>query len=121
MAKVRLDNNILNAKDFAISMAELTSASEFVLKDMRENFKYVDGKKTDVQDGYKLSIADPDTFAMYTIKAEKVDFTLEEVEKSVTPVFIEIPTEKTMVIPYDISYGRAHVSIIAPFVTIVKD
>lgn len=116
-----LNNNEIQANRITIALSELTSTTQFVVKSVKENFKYSDGKPTDEVIGLTVTCIDPDNFDVLKIKVPKtVQLTQEDIEKSEDCIFIEVPTDKTKVIPWKIEYGRAKVSIEAPSASIVK-
>ena len=121
MGKLKIDNNVVSASSLVTPLTAVTTSEEFVLKDVRENYVYVDGKRTDEKNGYTLSVADPDTFAMLHIKAEKIDFEMDIIEKSEDPVFVSIPTDQCNIIPYKIEFGKANVSIVAPYAKLAEE
>lgn len=116
-----LNNNEIHANRITIALSELTSTTQFIVKTVKENLKYSDGKPTDEVIGLTVTCIDPDNFDVLKIKVPKtVQLTQEDIEKSEDCIFIEVPTDKTKVIPWRVEYGKAKVSIEAPSASIVK-
>lgn len=96
---------------------------EAIVRDIRVIYG-VDGnqKKTDEIKGVRydcISEKDFSTFAIKTISINPV-ITKEELEASEVPVRISIPVSETIIKPYKIEYGKALVTITAPYVRLVK-
>lgn len=116
-----LNGNEIQANRISVSLAELTSTTQFVVKSVKENFKYCDGRPTDEVIGLTVTCVDPENFDIVKIKVPKtVSLTQEDIEKSEDYIYLEVPTDKTKVIPWKIEYGKAKVSIEAPSASIVK-
>ncbi len=119
--KVRIDQNLVDAKALSVPLSTFLKDGEFVLKNIKENYEYVGGKKTDKFLSTTLTCIDTISFAVLDIKVEKhLGLTAQELEQADTPIYVEIPTEETIVRPYSIEYGKAKVSIIAPTVKIIE-
>lgn len=119
---ISLKNNTLSALAFEIPASKYLPEIA-VIRDARlSKVKDASGKITDKVDCTRYDCVNPDTYEMFTIKvpgAEPV-ITKEDLESSTAPIFIEIPMEDVVIRPYSIEYGKANVSIIAPYVTLVK-
>lgn len=116
-----LNNNEIQANRISVSLAELTSTTQFVVKSVKENFKYCDSKPTDEVIGLTVTCVDPENFDIVKIKVpQTVSLTQEDIEKSEDYIYLEVPADKTKVIPWKIDYGKAKVSIEAPSASIVK-
>ena len=109
-----IENNTIKASKLIIPAAGIIP--EIVVVCDRE------GKKTDIVEAVRYDCVNPDDFSRFTIKVEAKDPILTKaiLNKAEEPVYISIPIEETFLRPYEISYGKAKVSIIAPYVTIVE-
>lgn len=121
--KLSIDKNMIDARELAVALSTFISDTpEFVVKSIRENYEYVDGKKTDKFLSTTLTCIDTISYVVLDIKVEKhLNLTAQQLEQSDTPIYVEIPLEETIVRPYAIEYGKAKVSIIAPSVKIIKN
>ena len=119
---MRIDNNEMKAKDLAMSAAGILSG-EAVVSDFTYQYKTDNaGNRTDIIECVRYKCVDLTTFSNFTIKVEtdKPVISKEDLENSETPVLIRIPVDDTIIKPYAIEYGKAKVSIIAPYVELIK-
>jgi len=117
MAKI--ENNIILLKDFEIPLSQFTDTDSFILKEIQEIPVYQkdeSGKnvRTDVFSHTNVTVVDPDTFCIFTIKVQK-KLTLPNTDKRLR---VDIDASKTFVKPYRIEYGKIKVSIITDDITI---
>ena len=122
MAIKMIDNNEMKANLLAMVATNFIS-SELVVSDISYQYKTdKDGNRTDVIEYVKYSCVDTKTFSCIKLKVEtnKPVISKEDIENSEMPIFIRIPVDDTLIKPYAIEYGKAKVSIIAPYVELVK-
>ena len=118
---MRIENNMILVKEFTVNLATFTETTRFIIKGVRENYKYVDKKKTDEFISTSLTLVDPDTYEFITVKCpQKLELTQADIDGSEELFLAEIDIENTMIYPYKIEYGKAKVSIIAPAVKILR-
>lgn len=121
--KVMIENNIMKANEFVISAKGILPEIA-VLKNVRLNYKMdAEGKKTDLIECVRYDCIDPDNFSTFSLKCEsnRAVVTQEILESTEEPIFIRIPVEQTCIRPYEISYGKAKVTIVAPDVKLVEN
>ena len=119
-----LNNNIISAKNFTVPLSDYVS-SEAICKEVRVHYdtnnegKIIKDKITAVS----YSVVDPNSYTSYVIKVVgdgqpvvSPEELLEALETS-TFVILDVPTTKSVIVPYRIEYGKVFVSIHAPFVT----
>lgn len=117
-----LDNNEIAANKISMPLSAFTESTQFAVKSVTENNKYIDGKATDEVIGLTITCIDPDNFDVVKIKVPKtVPLTQEDIEKSEDYIYIQVPSDETRVIPWKIEYGKAKVSIVAPSASIVRE
>lgn len=116
--RTNLDNNKISADFLTVQLDSFVQSDTFILKSIRRNFAYKDGKKTDIIESIGYEVVDPQTFANFRLKVPGNAPVIEpdEFEKSENILKISIPLSKTLVRPYKLEYGSATVSITAPFV-----
>lgn len=120
--RAKLDENKVEAAELVLPLSTFTQTDEYALKNIQENYEYVNNKKTDTFLSTTLTCIDVETLAILRIKVEsRINLTAKMLEQSEQPVYIKIPIEQTFVRPYAIEYGKAKVTIIAPSVTIVNN
>jgi hypothetical protein len=83
----------------------------------------VEGKKTDKIEAVRYDCVNPDNFTSFIIKVEtsRPVVTKEVLDASDEPIFINIPVAEVVIRPYAIEYGKAKVSIIAPYVKLAEN
>ena len=110
----RIDNNVIFAKDVHIEAGDFIPAIA-ILKAVRPDHVYIDGKKTDEIKGYKYDLVDPTTYTTFIVKVPDKDaiITNEEIiERGFLAV--DIPVEKTKMLLYELGFGKGKVSITSP-------
>ena len=121
--KIMIDNNIMKASELEISAVGIIP-DVAVVKNVRvSNVLDAEGKKTDKVEAVRYDCVNPDNFSTFTLKVETTRpiVTKEILEASEEPVFITIPVDEVIIRPYEISYGNAKVSIIAPYVKLAEN
>lgn len=117
--KKNIEENKISTKALGIPFSEFTTSTRFFLKGIKENFAYEDGKRTDKFKSTTLTCVDVETFSTLKIKVEtKFRLTQKDLDEATERIFVEIPTNETIVTPYKIEYGKATVTITAPTATI---
>lgn len=120
--KKNIEENKISTKALGIPLSEFTTSTRFFLKEIKENFAYEDGKRTDKFKSTTLTCVDLITFSTLKIKVEtKFQLTQKDLDEATERIFVEIPTDETIVMPYKIEYGKATVTITAPEATISLD
>ncbi len=119
MIKHTIEENVVSTKALGVPLSTFTTATKFFLKGIKENFAYEDGKRTNEFRSTTLICVDVETFSTLKIKVEKkFQLTQKDLDESTERIFVEIPTNETIVTPYKIEYGKATVTITAPKATI---
>lgn len=118
----KLDKNEMKSSLLEMSAKGIVPETA-VLRNVRvSKAKDADGNFTGQTEAIRYDLVDPTTFASFTVKVEEDEpvITRDELEKSDEPVFVTIPVEETVVKPYEITYGIAKVSIVAPYIKLEK-
>lgn len=118
----RLDNNKISL-DEMIFHCERFIPDKLILKGMKMARKYQDGKCTQEIEGINYDVVNPYTLDSFRIKVLDPTpvITQEELDEAEEHVYISIPVSQTVIKPYKIEYGKATVSIIAPYVMLSMD
>lgn len=119
--------NFINNNAILLAKMEMSAKGKFsdvvVIRAVRISYvKDANGKSTNNIECCRYDCIDPNTFNTFTIKvpASNPVISNEALEASAEPVCIEIPVDETIIRPYAIEYGRAKVSITAPYVKLVN-
>ena len=118
----RIKSNLIKISELQIS-AEGLIPSEAVLGGVNPIYGTdANGKRTDNIEGFRYDLTDPSNYSTFTIKVMGTTpvITQKELEKSETPVLLEIPVEQVVIKPYKLEYGKATLSITAPSVKLAK-
>lgn len=121
--KAILDHNQIKASELQVSAVGIIPDIA-VVKDVRASYVLdAEGKKTDKVDVLRYDCVNPDNFSSFTLKVgtTRPVVTKEIIEASEEPIFISIPVSETVIKPYEIAYGVAKVSVIAPYVKLVEN
>lgn len=121
--KALIENNEIAVANLEVSAIGKIS-DLLVVRRVRPTYKKDDpGKMTDLIESVRYDCVDPDNFATLTIKviATSPVITNELIENSDEPVYISVPVDQTVIRPYEISYGKAKVSIVAPSVKLAEN
>lgn len=120
--KTKIMNNVMDVSYFQISAVGIIP--EFaVLRDVRLTYATDgDGKRMEQVVAVRYECVDADTFSTFTVKVEtaKPVITAEELERAEDMVVLELPVDEMVIKPYALEYGKAKVSIVAPYVKIQK-
>ena len=119
---IKISNNEVKASDLNLPAAGIIS-DEVVVSDVTlQRRKDKEGNLTDDIECVRYTCMDPKTYSCFKLKVETIKpvISKEDIENSETPIFIRIPVDDTTIKPYAIEYGKAKVSIIAPYVELVK-
>lgn len=119
---INLENNEIKAEAFELPGRGFLP-EEVVLLDYSCQYKTDNNnQKTDTIECIRYTCIDTKTFSRFKVKvlSNKPVISKKDLEDSETPVYIRIPVDETTIKPYEIQYGKAKVSIIAPFVELVK-
>ncbi|MDD3417724.1 MAG: hypothetical protein PHY47_27670 [Lachnospiraceae bacterium] len=121
--KVVIDNNIMKASALEVSAIGVIPEVAVVRNVRISNVLDAEGKKTDKIEAIRYDCVNPDDFSSFTLKVEtsRPVVTKEILEASEEPIYITIPVEEVVIRPYEISYGKAKVSIVAPFVKLEEN
>lgn len=120
--KKNIEENKISTRALGIPLSEFTTSTRFFLKEIKENFAYEDGKRTNEFRSTTLICVDIETFSTLKIKVPtKFQLTQKDLDEATERIFVEIPTDETIVMPYKIEYGKATVTITAPEATISLD
>ena len=121
--RVVIDNNVMKASELEVTAVGKISDIA-VLKNVRvSNVMDAEGKKTDKVEAVRYDCVNPENFSTFTIKVETTRpvVTKEILEASEQPIYISIPVEEVVIRTYEISYGNAKVSIVAPYVKLAEN
>lgn len=119
-----LDNNQADPRKFAISLGEFMSAdAQLAVKSIKTNYRYDKntGNRTDECIGYTVTCTNTKTFEALNIKVpSNFNLTNDELESTEALIYLKVDLETTMVYPWKIEYGRAHVVIEASKASIIR-
>lgn len=118
-----LNENEVSAKELSKKLGDFFDEGIFVLRKVRRVNRYENGQRTNDIAGYAYEVIDGTSYAKFTVKVASTEpvITEEQLEACKDTVFVKIPLEKTLIIPYELKYGRAKVSITAPFIELLKE
>lgn len=120
---VKLCDNKIKINELATTLDSYTEEKTFALKSVGlVKKKDGEGKATDIVEAVRYSVVDISNYNTFTVKVMGATpvVTNEMVEQSDETIYITIPTDQTLVKPYEISYGTAKLSIQAPYVELSK-
>lgn len=121
MAKYQsvLRDNQISAQNISFTLSGiLPETAKFALTGVRPVFHYDENRKrTDHIEAYIYTVTEMDTLSSFHVRVNSTTpvITPEELEEAEERVFIEFPTDETIVKPYKLEYGTATVSIVAPY------
>ena len=121
--KVVIDNNVIKVSELEVSAVGIIPEVAVVRNVRISNALDNEGKKTDKIEAIRYDCINPDNFSSFTLKVETTYpvVTKETLDVSEEPVYITIPVDKVTIRPYEISYGNAKVSIVAPYVALLEN
>lgn len=117
-----ISNNIMTASQFNLPAVGIIPQLA-VLRDVKLSYATdAEGKRTDSVNSIRYDCVDPERFSTFTIKVEtsKPVISAEELENSENMVVLELPVDEMIIKPYELAFGKAKVSIVAPYVKIQK-
>lgn len=120
---VKLNANAMKVSDLAVN-AEGIIPDTAVLRDVRvSKAKDSEGNFTEHIEAVRYDCIDPNTYALFTLKVDASSpvISKEDLDAAEEPVYITIPVEKIVIKPYEIAYGVAKVSIVAPYVKVLQE
>lgn len=123
MIQNKIDNNRIKVKDLAIP-AEDFIPDLAVLRKVRPSYAQNEqGERTDVVEAVRYDLVNPETYSSFTVKVEgsKAIITSEVLDAQTEPVYVQIPVSEVVIKPYEIAYGVAKVSIVAPYVKLASN
>lgn len=116
-------NNQMKTEDMAISAVGKVPEVA-VLKGVRPAYKKdADGKRTDVIEAVRYDCSHPEEYWDFTVKVESTRpiITPELYDKAEDVIYISIPVEEVQIKPYEIAYGVAKITILAPYVKLAEN
>lgn len=121
--KAILDNNQMKVTALEVPASGIIPELAVVKNVWISNALDAEGKKTEKVDVVRYDCVNPDNFSVFTLKVESTRpvVTKEILEASEEAVYIEIPVSETVIRPYEIAYGTAKVSIVAPYVKLAEN
>ena len=119
---MKINNNICAVSDLTMKGTDVFKNEEVVLKDVRLNHRYEDGKRLEVIESISYDCVDPVTFDTFVVKVPSSVPVIDpaQLENSDEPVFAVLPLDKVVVRPYKIEFGKASLSITSPSISITK-
>lgn len=121
--KALINDNTMKACDLEVSAVDKIPELAVVKEVRISNVLDAEGKRTDKVDCIKYDCVNPDNFSTFTIKVNttRPAITNEIIDGADEPIYISIPVEEVVIRPYKIEYGKAKVSIIAPYVKLAQE
>lgn len=121
--KVVIENNVMKVSELEISAVGIIPDIAVVKNVRVSNVLDADGKRTEKIEAVRYDCINMDNFSTFTLKVEKKHpiITRELLEASEEPVYITIPVSEVLIRPYFIEYGKAKVSIVAPYVKLAEN
>ncbi len=119
-----LNGNKCRIADIAFPMDSITTTSTFAVTNVSIQKKYVNNQATNEVEGINYTLIDTQTFTQIRVKVPTTDkpvITQEQLDASDIPVFVKVPINETIIKPYKIEYGSAHLSIVAPYLELVEN
>lgn len=118
--RTSLDNNMVDASKFILTIDSLGIGSNLILKKIKKNYKYVDGKRTEEFIDTVITVIDPNTYIGFDMHVEGyISISQEELENMDEVVYIEINPLQTFVRPYKIEYGSVKCKVSTEAITII--
>lgn len=120
--KTVLDNNTISPEFFSITLDSIFESETFVLKSVKRAHSYVDNLKTDTIEAIVYELVDPNTFSTFRLKVPGNSPVIEPEKYKETEelLHVSVPLSKTSVRLYKIEFGKAFVTISAPYVKLVN-
>lgn len=120
--KAKISNNLIPTELIKIPVDGFIP-EQAVLKAVRPVYlKDANGKKTDVLEAVRYDCVNPETFDTFTIKVpEKPPIISQEALNDADVVtMVSIPIDKVVIKPFEMSYGKVKVTIVAPFLELIN-
>ena len=120
----KIDNNVVKTADISIDASSFIPEVAAVRGVRIQYGKDTNGKKDDDSiEAVRYDCVNMENLSTFTIKVEgkKPVVMQETVEDAEQPLYIAIPVSDVVIKVYDVSYGRAKVSIISPYVSLITD
>lgn len=123
-----ISGNEVKAEALQRLLSDFTSQTIFALTGAKEMYVYegtgANKKRTETISHIVYQLTDPKTFQYFQVRVNTTHLVispdeLEQERQSGNPIFVEVPIQETIVKPYDISYGKAKISIQAPSVKLI--
>lgn len=115
---IQIINNTVNASVFTIPASDALSGVA-VVKGVKPIYELdSEGKRTENVIAVKYDLIDADNFNSFSVKVagSKPVITSEELEIAQGLVLVELPVEQMKARAYDMNYGKAKITIAAPFI-----
>lgn len=117
----KIDGNKMSLDCLELTADKLNIGTKHILKQIKFNYKYEEGKKTDEYLDTTISVLDTHNFATLDIHVkERLSITQKELECSEEIIYIEIDPMKTIVKPYKVEYGKVLCKISTDFVIVTN-
>ena len=115
---IQIINNTVNASAFTIPASSALSGVA-VVKGVKPIYELdSEGKRTENVIAVKYDLIDADNFNSYSVKVagSKPVITSEELEIVQGLVLVELPVEQMKIRAYAMEYGKAKITLSAPFI-----
>ena len=120
--RLQINKNLVDAKLLAMPLSDFTETTDYAVTAIKENYEYLDGKRTDKWLSSTISCVDTVSFATINIKVtQRIALVQQEIDETDDNIFIQIDLGKTFVRPYSIEYGKAKVSIVTDSVKVIRE
>lgn len=120
---IRLSNNKIKARDLVLTGKDFFESEDFIVRESKINFRYEDGKRTEIVDGVSYSCVDPLTFNSVTFKVETKRAVIEQkdIDNATEPVHLTVPISEAVIKIYKMEFGIISVSITVPYVKLSEE
>ncbi|MCI8496437.1 MAG: hypothetical protein HFI74_12330 [Lachnospiraceae bacterium] len=122
--KIFIKDNKISAKNLTLRLSNIFEKNpKLALTDVLPCFHYDENRKrTDLVEAFKYMVLDVETFSSFAVRVNSTSpvITPEELAQADSHVFIEFPLSETIVKPFQMEYGVATVSIVAPYAQLVN-
>lgn len=117
--QIRINENTVKAGDLVLNPSDFfNTTTDFVLRDVRKNFRYVNGEKTDEVRAVTYRCLNAETFDIVSFKVLTTEPVVnqEDIDNAPEPLHLEVPVDDAIIRIFKIEYGIVHVSITVPYV-----
>lgn len=121
---IRINENTVKAGDLVLNPRDFfDTTTDFVVRDVRKNFRYENGKKTDEVRGVTYRCLCPTTFDVVSFKVLTTEPVVnqEDIDNAPEPLHLEVPVDLAVIRIYKIEYSVIHVSITVPYVQLLDN